>query len=644
METIMINNTLTFDVNGIEQTDAFKNKRFDKIHQLYAQAKENHLRFWDTQANQLHWHRPWDTTLEWNRPYAKWFVNGTLNASENCLDVHLKNNKDKVAILWEAENGEIQQYTYQELATKVNQLSNALTNELNIKKGDRVTIYMPLIPEAVIAMLACSRIGAIHSVVFGGFSAPSLAERISDSTSSCIITAQSANRRGQIIPLREIVGDALKQINQKVALITLNKQPESTQPNEFDFHEITKNQPTTFSPEPMDSEDPLFILYTSGTTGKPKGILHSTGGYLTHAKYSSQLVFDLEDNDIFWCTADVGWITGHTYLVYGPLANGATIFMYEGTPDYPHHGRFWELIEKHKISIFYTAPTAIRAFMKQGDAIPKQYNLSSLRLLGSVGEPINPEAWEWYYEHIGQKNCPIVDTWWQTETGGIMLTSLPGYHTMKPGIAGAQLPGIEVEILSDDGNTLENSRGLLSITKPWPSMLRGIWGDNQRYEDVYWSKFDTYFAGDGAIIDTDHDICVIGRVDDVLNVAGHRIGTMEVESALVDHNTVAEAAVIGIADDIKGEAIAAFVILKNESIESTDLIETLRHHVAQIISPIAKPSVLICTPELPKTRSGKIMRRILRQIMDGETIGDTTTLASPEIIDIIREKVELSSQ
>lgn len=640
----MINNTLTCDVKSVEQPNEFKNKRFDRIHLLYAHAKEDHERFWDAQANQLHWQRPWDTTLEWHRPYAKWFVNGTLNASENCLDVHLKNHKDKIAIRWEAENGEIQQYTYQELANKVNQLSHALTNDLNIKKGDRVTIYMPLIPEAVMAMLACSRIGAIHSVVFGGFSAPSLAERINDSRSSCIITAQSANRRGQTIPLRDIVGNALKQTHQPVPLITLNKRSESTQPNEFDFHEITKDQSTCFPPEPMDSEDPLFILYTSGTTGKPKGILHSTGGYLTHAKYSSQLVFDLEDDDIFWCTADVGWITGHTYLVYGPLTNGATIFMYEGTPDYPHHGRFWELIEKHQVSIFYTAPTAIRAFMKQGEAIPKQYNLSSLRLLGSVGEPINPEAWEWYYTCIGQKKCPIVDTWWQTETGGIMLTSLPGYHTMKPGVAGAPLPGIEINVLSDDGNIIENSRGLLSITKPWPSMLRGIWGDNQRYDDVYWSTFDTYFAGDGAIVDSDNDICVIGRVDDILNVAGHRIGTMEVESALVDHDTVAEAAVIGVADTIKGEAIAAFVILKNSTIESKDLIETLRGHVAQMISPIAKPSVLVCTPELPKTRSGKIMRRILRQIMDGETIGDTTTLASPEIIDIIREKVELSSQ
>ncbi|RAP24720.1 acetate--CoA ligase [Candidatus Marinamargulisbacteria bacterium SCGC AG-343-K17] len=638
----MINETLTFDVKALAQTKELKDKRFSKIQTLYQKASENRLEFWNEQANQLTWQSPWTETLKWERPYSKWFVNGTLNASENCIDIHLKDKKDKTAIVWEAENGNTQTYTYGELSDKVNQLANGLKNTLKIKKGDRVTIYMPLIPEAAIAMLACSRIGAIHSVVFGGFSAPSLAERINDSNSSCIITAQTANRRGNTIPLRDIVTDALTQTSNNISIVTLNKNNDSKTKKEYDFNELIENQPANIAPEPMDSEDPLFILYTSGTTGKPKGILHTTGGYLTHAKYSTKLVFDLEDNDIFWCTADVGWITGHTYLVYGPLANGATIFMYEGTPDYPHQGRFWELIEKHKVTTFYTAPTAIRAFMKQGEDIPKKYNLNSLRLLGTVGEPINPEAWEWYYSHIGQKRCPIVDTWWQTETGGIMLTSLPGYHTMKPGIAGAPLPGIEVSILSESGETLKSSRGLLSITKPWPSMLRGIWGDNQRYEDVYWSKFDTYFAGDGAIIDEENDICVIGRVDDVLNVAGHRIGTMEVESALVDHASVAEAAVIGIKDDIKGEAIGAFVILKNNQQESESLIKELKKHVSNMISPIAKPSLLVCTPDLPKTRSGKIMRRILRQIVDGDDIGDTTTLASPEIIQIIQEKVQLS--
>ena len=637
----MINKTLSFDVKGIKQTEDMIQKRKPMIESLYAKAASNCEAFWEDQAHQLFWQAPWKKPLEWTSPYSRWFVGGQLNASQNCLDVHLNEKKNKVAIIWESESGHIQQYTYGELSNKVNQFANALQQSCHIKKGDRVTIYMPLIPEAVIAMLACSRIGAIHSVVFGGFSAPSLSERINDSKSNCIITSKNAHRKGKEIPLRAIAEEALKNVQHPIQIITLNKDPESSTMNEHDFNEIMAKESTTCDPLPMDSEDPLFILYTSGTTGKPKGILHTTGGYLTHAKYSTKLVFDLEDQDIFWCTADVGWITGHTYLVYGPLSNGATIFMYEGTPDYPHYGRFWELIERHKVSIFYTAPTAIRAFMKQGDRIPKQYNLDTLRLLGSVGEPINPEAWEWYFTVIGNQNCPIVDTWWQTETGGIMLTSLPGFHTMKPGVAGAPLPGINVSILSETGST-SRDRGLLSITKPWPSMLRGIWGDNQRYEDVYWSKFEPYFAGDGAIMDKDNDICVIGRVDDVLNVAGHRIGTMEVESALVDHASVAEAAVIGVNDDIKGEAIAAFVILKNNHEESDALVSELKQHVSTFISPIAKPSILICTPDLPKTRSGKIMRRILKQIIEKDTIGDTTTLASPDIIAVIQQKVELS--
>ena len=589
----------------------------------------------------LTWHQPWNTTLEWNRPYAKWFVGGTLNASENCLDNHLKSQPKKTAIIWESESGETITLSYEDLSNKVNQLANALKEQFSIKKGDRVTIYMPLVPEAAIAMLACSRIGAIHSVVFGGFSAPSLTDRINDSSSKLIITAEKANRRGQEIPLRAIVENALENTHQKnIPIITLHQKQKHA--NDEDFYTLLNNHSTTCEPTSMRSEDPLFILYTSGTTGKPKGIMHTTGGYLTHAKYSTKLVFDLEDTDIFWCTADVGWITGHTYLVYGPLLNGSTIFMYEGTPDYPHNGRFWELIEAHNITIFYTAPTAIRAFMKDGEKIPKQYNLDSLRLLGSVGEPINPEAWAWYYTHIGQSKCPIVDTWWQTETGGIMLSSLPGYHCMKPGIAGPPLPGININVLSENETPVKNERGLLSISEPWPSMLRGIWNDNERYEDVYWRKFNTYFAGDGAYIDNENDICVIGRVDDVLNVAGHRIGTMEIESALVDHNAIAEAAVIGIQDSIKGEAIAAFVILKNNQEESADLIQELKAHVSTQISPIAKPQVLICTPELPKTRSGKIMRRVLRKIIDGDPIGDTTTLASPDIITTIQKKVKLS--
>ena len=632
----MINNSVTIDINKISQSKEWKQKRFDMIDNLYKKANENRIDFWNEQAEHLSWQTKWQTTMEWKRPYSKWFVGGKLNASENCVDVHLEKKANKTAIIWESETGEVVTYTYEELSEKVNQLANAL-NKLNIRKGDRVTIYMPLVPEAAIAMLACSRIGAIHSVVFGGFSAPSLAERIDDSKSKLIITAETAQRRGKTIPLRKIVDTALSQTkHSNIPVITLNQQ--TSQPNNYDFNEIITNESKTHAPEPMDSEDPLFILYTSGTTGKPKGIVHSTGGYLTHAKYSTKLVFDLNDTDIVWCTADVGWITGHTYLVYGPLLNGATIFMYEGTPDYPHMGRFWELIDKHKISIFYTAPTAIRAFMKEGEHIPNQYILNSLRLLGTVGEPINPEAWEWYYAHIGRNNCPIVDTWWQTETGGIMLTSLPGYHDMKPGVAGAPLPGININVLSNTEEELNNDRGLLSVTSPWPSMLRGVWGDNERYESVYWSTFETYFAGDSAIIDEDNDICVIGRVDDVLNVAGHRIGTMEVESALVDHPSVAESAVIGIPDEIKGECIAAFVILKTNEKETDELSKNLKNHVSQLISPIAKPKHLIFTPDLPKTRSGKIMRRILKQIMNNTPIGDTTTLASPDIIHIIQKK------
>jgi len=634
----MTNQKLTIDLKRVKQPENFINKQKALTQKLYDSANTDRLKFWDDQAANLHWQKKWDQTLIWEKPYAKWFVNGKLNAAENCLDVHLEKHTNKTAIIWESETGNIETYTYLELSKKVNQLANALENKLSIAKGDRVTIYMPLVPEAVIAMLACSRIGAIHSVVFGGFSAPSLAERLNDSKSKCIITAIDANRRGKKVPLRSIVEDAINQSDvDEPQIITLNKS--KLESNDYDFNELIQNESTEHKAKPMDSEDPLFILYTSGTTGKPKGIVHTTGGYLTHAKFSTKLVFNLEDSDTFWCTADVGWITGHTYLTYGPLLNEATIFMYEGTPDYPHNGRFWELIEKHKVSIFYTAPTAIRAFMKDGEAIPQKYDLSTLRLLGTVGEPINPEAWQWYYKNIGNEKCPVVDTWWQTETGGIILTSLPGYHTMKPGVAGAPLPGLELSILDEKGIPTTEERGLLSIISPWPSMCRGIWNDNKRFKDVYWSKFDTYFAGDGAVIDDDNDICVIGRVDDVLNVAGHRIGTMEVESALVDHKSVAEAAVIGVKDDIKGEAIAAFVILKSTYNESEDLITELKNHVSKTISPIAKPKVLIIAPDLPKTRSGKIMRRILRQIIEGDEIGDTTTLASPDIIDKIKAKV-----
>jgi acetyl-CoA synthetase len=632
-----MSNQLTFDVSTIDQPSSFKDERFDMIHQLYTEAKQDRLAFWNNQANQLVWQKKWTNTLMWDRPHARWFSDGILNAADNCLDAHLTTNAKKTAIIWESETGDVVHITYEELSKLVNQLANCLRADFNIQKGDRVTIYLPQTPEAAVAMLACAKIGAIHSVVFAGFSAPSLAERIKDSSSSLIITALDANRRGKRIPLLNMVHDALKQTpTPHVPVLTVNGGGEN------DFYSRINAQPTQCQSEPMASEDPLFILYTSGTTGHPKGILHSTGGYLTHAKYSTKLVFDLTPSDIFWCTADVGWITGHTYVVYGPLLNGGTILMFEGTPDYPNKGRFWECIEKHRVSIFYTAPTAIRAFMKDDPSIPQQFDLSSLRLLGSVGEPINPEAWHWYYRTIGKSRCPIVDTWWQTETGGIMLTSLPGYHPMKPGVAGAPLPGLSIDVLSQDALSLQNTRGFLSVTEPWPSMTRGIWNNTERFKDIYWSTFDTYFAGDSAYKDDDNDICVIGRVDDVLNVAGHRIGTMEIESALVAHDAVAEAAVVGVHDDIKGQSIAAFVILNCNHQESPALLESLKAQVVTSISPIAKPKMVIVTPELPKTRSGKIMRRLLKQLVEKTPLGDITTLAQPDIIPIIQKKVELS--
>jgi acetyl-CoA synthetase len=619
----------------INQPASLIAERYTEIDNLYKTAANNRLQFWDTQAKKLRWHSPWNTPLNWEWPNAHWFGNGTLNAAENCVDIHLPTQASKPAIIWQGESQNHRSITYQELSNTINQLANALL-QLNIKKGDRVTITMPMIPEAIMAMLACSRIGAIHSVVFSGFSAPSLANRIIDSDSKLVITSQWAHRRGKPIELRQVVADAIPP-HSNIPVITLNKSKKH--PHDFDFYEIINKQSTKCPPVPVNTNHPLFILYTSGTTGKPKGITHGTGGYLTYAKYSTQLVFNLNDSDIFWCTADVGWITGHTYLTYGPLLNGATIFITESTPDYPHKGRFWELIDTHKISIFYTAPTAIRAFMKDGEAIPNQYQLSSLRLLGSVGEPINPDAWMWYYTHIGKKKCPIVDTWWQTETGGIILTSLPGYHPMTPGTAGHPLPGIDVAVVSENETPVTNERGYLTITSPWPSMLQGVWNDPDRYKSVYWNKFSTYFAGDGAISDSDNAICVIGRVDDVLNVAGHRIGTMEIESALVNHPSVAEAAVIGIPDNLKGEAIVAFVILKTNHNESLKLQLELTQHVANVISPIAKPQHLFFTPDCPKTRSGKIMRRILKKIMLNQPIGDTSTIANSTIIDQIKTKI-----
>lgn len=606
---------------------------------IYEQAQQDRLGFWESQAKKLYWHTPWKQVLDWQRPYAKWFVGGTLNASENCLDVQVQSgNKNKAAIIWEGEQGDVRTLTYYQLYLEVNRFAAVLQDQFNVAKGDRVTIYMPMIPEAVVAILACARIGAIHSVVFGGFSAVSLRDRIADSNSKVLVTADGGYRRGSIVPLKQIADEALDDPDSPIAHVVVvqhvgERADVTLKPGrDHDYTTLMRKGRSFVAPVPMDSEDVLFILYTSGTTGKPKGIVHTTGGYLTHAKFSTHAVFDLKPGDIYWCTADIGWITGHTYLVYGPLLNGATCMMFEGSPDYPDKDRFWEIISRHHVSIFYTAPTAIRSFMKWGTEYPDRHDLSSVRLLGSVGEPINPEAWDWYFRHIGGQKCPVVDTWWQTETGGIMISNLPGMQPMKPGFAGPTLPGISAKILSEDGTAIPKGGGLLSLTEPWPSMLRGIWGDNERYESVYWSKFDTYFAGDGAKLDDEGYYMVLGRVDDVLNVAGHRIGTMEVESTIVNFNGVAEAAVVGMPDEIKGQAIVAFVTLKEGQLASVEKEAEIIRHVAAEIGAIAKPKKIIFTPELPKTRSGKIMRRLLKGIANGESAGDTTTLANPDII------------
>ena len=617
----------------------------------YTEATENRLKFWEDRASELHWFKKWDKTLEWNKPDSKWFINGKLNACYNCLDVHLSTHRrHKAALIWEGENGTVRSITYSQLHQEVCTFAAQLKDQFNVKKGDRVTLYMPLIPELAIAVLACARLGAIHSVVFGGFSAKSLKDRLIDSQSTLLITADGGYRRGQIVPLKNIADTALQDQDTPVTtMIVVNHIGQSSEISFKDgrdhwYHDVMSTSPKHCDAEPMDSEDNLFILYTSGTTGKPKGIVHSTGGYMTHAKYSTKAVFDLQDSDVYWCTADIGWITGHTYLVYGPLANGATVLMYEGSPDYPDKDRFWDLVAKHQVSILYTAPTAIRAFMKWGTQYPEKHNLSSLRLLGTVGEPINPEAWTWYYTHIGQEKCPIVDTWWQTETGGIMISNLPALNPMKPGSAGLPLPGISATVLDKDGTTIQQGGGLLSLTEPWPSMLRGIWGDKKRYREVYWDKFPTYFAGDGATVDEDGYYKVLGRVDDVLNVAGHRIGTMEVESSIVNFNGVAEAAVVGMPDEIKGQSIVAFIILKEGQTPTQQTEQDIIKHVAKEIGAIAKPKLIVFTPELPKTRSGKIMRRLLKAIAEGNPIGDTTTLSNPDIVNTLSKQFKVPSQ
>ena len=619
---------------------------------LYAEAKADRLAFWANQARELYWHKPFTQTLDFsNAPFAKWFADGKLNISYNCLDRHVEaGNGDRTALFFEGEPGDTKELTYAELTREVKKAANALT-ALGIKAGDRVAIYLPMIPEAVIAMQAVARVGAVHSVVFGGFSAESLSSRIEDAEAKLVITADGGYRKGKASALKPAVDEALSagkcaSVKNVLVVRRTNQDVDWVEGRDVEWSEAVGNASEHHEAQAFDAEHPLFILYTSGTTGKPKGILHTSGGYLTQAAYTHKNVFDLHaEKDIYWCTADVGWITGHSYVVYGPLANGASQVIYEGTPDVPDWGRWWSIIEKYKVSIFYTAPTAIRTFMKLGSEIPDKYNLKSIRVLGSVGEPINPEAWMWYREHIGGGQAPIVDTWWQTETGAIMISPLPGVTTLKPGSAQLPLPGVSAAVLNEEGKELGRGEpGLLVLTEPWPSMLRGIWGDPDRFKETYWSKFEgKYFAGDGAKWDEEGDLWLLGRVDDVMNVSGHRLSTAEIESALVSHPFVAEAAVVGAKDETTGQAVVAFVILRQNQIEAAgsdaDVSKILRDHVAKEIGPIAKPRTIIVVAELPKTRSGKIMRRLLRDVAEDRPIGDVTTLADTSVMDIISGKI-----
>ncbi len=635
--------------------------------EVYARAAADPEAWWARWASELHWFKPWERVLDWRPPNARWFEGGTLNAAYNCLDRHLDGpRRTKTALVWEGEPGERRTFTYQELHREVGRAASALRG-LGVRKGDRVAIYLPMIPEAAIAMLACARIGAAHSVVFGGFSAESLRDRIRDAGVKVLITADGGYRRGGVVALKRAADAAVEEeggcptiehvlvVRRHGAGGEVLGDARLTEGRDQWWEDAVAAADPDCPAEEMDAEDLLFILYTSGTTGKPKGIMHTTGGYLTQAYATTKWVFDLKEDDVYWCTADVGWVTGHTYIVYGPLANGATVLMYEGAPDWPDRARFWKAVEEHRVTIFYTAPTAIRAFMKWGEELPARHDLSSLRLLGTVGEPINPEAWIWYRKNIGGGRCPIVDTWWQTETGAIMISPLPGVTATKPGSATVAFPGIEADILSLAGERIPTGGGFLAIRRPWPSMLRGIWGDPERFLDTYWTKWrdrtvdegeraqpgeSVYFPGDGAKRDQDGYFWVIGRIDDVLNVAGHRIGTMEVESALVDHPSVAEAAVVGKAHELKGQAVAAFVTLK-EGIEATDeLRKELEQHVVKKIGAIARPDDILFAGDLPKTRSGKIMRRLLKDIAEGRALGDTTTLADPAVVQRLKGEYE----
>ncbi len=624
-------------------SDAFKESANIQSLTLFEEAAQDKDAFWAKQAKSIEWFQPWNKVLEWEPPYAKWFVEGTLNACYNCLDRHMNTaTRLKIALHWEGEDGKSRSLSYEDLYAEVNKFSNVLKS-FDIQKGDKVAIYLPMIPEAVIAMLSCARIGAVHTVIFAGFSADSLKDRLLDAGAKLLITADGGLRKGKIVPLKETADLALETISslQNVIVLKHAENPIHMNPQrDFWYDQLMSEAVLECPPEIMDAEDELFILYTSGTTGKPKGIVHTTGGYMVGTTVTTQWVFDIKPSDVYWCTADIGWITGHSYVVYGPLSNGMTQLLYEGVPDFPERNRFWKLIEKYGVTILYTAPTAIRTFMKWGEEWTNGCDLSSLRLLGSVGEPINPEAWLWYHKHIGQSKCPVVDTWWQTETGSIMIAPIPGLNSLKPGSATKPLPGIETAIVDENG--IPQSSGYLVITSPWPSMLRGIHNDPVRYEETYWKnwKGGTYFTGDGAKIDSDGYHWLTGRVDDVINVSGHRLGTMEIESALVDFPGVAESAVIAIPHPIKGQAIIAFVSLK-ESLEFTpDLEANLKQHVVKKIGALARPERIIFICDLPKTRSGKIIRRLLRDIAEGRISGDMSTLSDPASIQGIKEKYQ----
>ena len=621
-------------------------KSFEEYEELYARAAADVPAFWAEQAESLEWFRKWDTVLQWNEPFAKWFVGGKINVSYNCLDRHLATNRrDKTAFIWEGEPGEERRLTYRELHEQVCRFANVL-KKLGVETGDRVALYMPLVPELAIAMLACARLGATHTVIFGGFSADAIRDRVQDCGCKVIVTADGGYRRGSEIRLKPVVDEAAEQCPTVQAVVVYRRTGTDIamkDGRDHWWHELIGTVSADCPAVELDSEHPLYILYTSGTTGKPKGILHTTGGYLTQAAYTTKIIFDLKDEDIYWCTADIGWVTGHSYVVYGPLANGATVMMYEGAPNFPDFDRFWDIIERHKVTIFYTAPTAIRAFIKWGEQYPLKHDLSSLRLLGTVGEPINPEAWMWYHETIGKGRCPIVDTWWQTETGTIMISPLPGATPTVPGTATRPIPGIMLDVVTKTGKPVgDNEGGYLVAKHPWPSMLRTIWGDDERYKQAYWSEIPgTYFAGDGARKDSRGYFWIMGRVDDVINVSGHRLGTAEIESALVSHEAVAEAAVVGRPDELKGQAISAFVTLEGGRTGGDELKDALRAHVAKEIGSLAKPDDIRFTDSLPKTRSGKIMRRLLRELAtSGSVAGDVTTLEDLSVLEKLREDEE----